>query len=93
MVHHLQQYIKYVRVRLFNFIKQQNRVGVLADGISEDTALVKADIAGRRADKPRHRVLFHVLAHVKALELHAQHGSKLFCHFGLAHAGGADKEK
>ena len=48
-----------------------HRVRRLADGVGEQAALVEADVARRRADEPRHRVLLHVLGHVEAQELDA----------------------
>jgi hypothetical protein len=48
------------------------QVGVLADTVGEQAALVEADVARRRADQPGHGVFFHVLAHVEAHEFDIQ---------------------
>ena len=50
-------------------------------------ALLEADVARRRADQPRHRVLLHVLAHVEADELVAELQRELLGELGLADAG------
>ncbi len=73
---------------LFHFIQKHHRVRRLAHGLGEQTALVKAHIAGRRADKPRHGVFFHILAHVIAQKFHAHELGQAAGHFGLAHACG-----
>ena len=53
-------------MRLLYLIEQNDRVGVAAYLLCELTAVVEADIAGRRADHLRYRVLFHILAHVNS---------------------------
>ena len=67
--------------------KQQDAVGVFADAVGQQPALVEADVSGRRADQARHGVLLHVLAHVEADELDPQGGGQLPGHLGLADAG------
>jgi hypothetical protein len=62
VVHHLEQDVEDVGVRLLDLVEQQHRVRVLADGVDEQAALLEADVAGRRADQPRDGVLLHVLA-------------------------------
>ena len=52
---------------LLDLIKQQHRIGVLVDGIGHQPALVKADIARRRANQPRNGMPLHIFRHVKAL--------------------------
>ena len=66
VVHHLQQHVEHIRVRLLNLVEQDNRVRPAPNGLSQLPALVVADVPRRRADQPRHRVLLHVLAHVDA---------------------------
>ena len=51
-------------MRLFDFVEQNDAVGPSAHGLGELAAFVIAHVAGRRADEPRHRVLFHVFRHV-----------------------------
>ena len=72
VVHHLQQDVVDVRMRLFDFVEQHDAVGMRADGVDEQSALLEPDVPRRRADQPRHGVLLHVLAHVEADELVAE---------------------
>ena len=75
VVHHLEQDVEEVGVRLLDLVEHQHRVRRLADGVGQQPALVEADVARRRADQPRHGVLLHVLGHVEAQELDAQHAA------------------
>ena len=59
-------------MRLFDFVEQQHGVGVAVDRVGQQTALIEADVAGRRADQARHGVRLHVFAHVEAEELDAE---------------------
>ena len=58
----------------------------------EQPALVEADIAGRRADQPAHRVPLHVFRHVEAQQLDAERRGKLLGDLGLADAGRAGEQ-
>ena len=71
VVHHLQQQVEHVRMRLLDLIEQQHAMRMLGDGLGEQAALVEADVARRRADQARHGVALHVLGHVEAQELDA----------------------
>ena len=64
VVEHLQQDVEHVRVSLLDLVEQHHRIGAAANRFGELTALVVADVSGRRTDEARHRVLLHVLAHV-----------------------------
>ena len=57
-----------IRVGFFYFIEEQYRMGALADGISEDSALLVANVSGRRTDKPADGVLLLVFAHIEAVK-------------------------
>ena len=50
---------------------------VLIDAVGKKPALIEADIARRRTDEARNRVLLHVFRHVEAQQLDAHEGSKL----------------
>ena len=89
VIHDLQQHVEQVRMRLLDLVEQQHAMRVLVDAVGEQTALVEADIAGRRADQPRDRVPLHVFRHVEADQLDAQCDGELLRHFGLADAGRA----
>jgi hypothetical protein len=73
VIHHLQQDVEEVRMRLLDLVEQQHAMRVLVDAVGEQAALVEADIAGRRADQPRDGVPLHVFRHVEAQQLDAEH--------------------
>ena len=77
-------------MRLLDLVEQQHAMGMLVDAVGEEPALVEADIARRRADQARDRVLLHVLRHVEAQELDAHQRGELLGDLGLADAGGAE---
>ena len=52
-------------MRLFYLIEKNYTVRSAANLFRELTALIIADISGRRTDKTRHRVFLHILRHVK----------------------------
>ena len=93
VIHHLQQNIEKIRMGFFDFIEHQHGVRIAIDRVGQQTALIEADIARRRADQARYRVLFHVFAHVEAQELDAHGFGQLFGQLGLADACGTGKEK
>ena len=62
----MEQDVENIAVSLFDFVKQNDAVGATAYRFGELPALVVADIAGRRTDKPCDRVLFHVFRHIDA---------------------------
>ena len=93
VVHHLQQDVEDVRMRLLDLVEQQHRVRLLGDGLGQQPALVESDIARGRADQPRHGVTLHVLGHVEAHQLDAQREGQLPSHLGLAYARGAREQE
>jgi len=60
----LEQDVKDIGVRLFDFVKEDHRIGMVAYLLSELPALFITDIARRRAGKPGDRELFHELRHI-----------------------------
>ena len=52
VIHDLQEDIIEIGMRLFDLVKQQDTMGMLIDRIGQKTALIEADIARGRADKP-----------------------------------------
>src|SRR6266849_50137 len=96
IVHNLQQDVEHVRVRLLDFVKQDDRIRTPPYLLGKLSALFVADIAGRRADQPRYGVPLHVLGHVDA-----HHGvlvvkeefSKSARQLGLAHASRPEKNE
>ncbi len=93
VIHDLQQDTEQVRMGFFDFVEQQHGIGILDHGVGEQPALVEADVAGRRADQPGHRMLLHVLAHVEAEELDPELGRQLLGHLGFADPGRAGEEE
>ena len=93
VIHDLQQDAEHVRMRLLDLVEQQHGVRRLADRVDQQPALLVADVAGRRADQPRHRVLLHVLGHVEADELDAEDPRELARQLGLADAGRAGEQE
>ncbi len=89
VIHDLQQDVEQVRMRLLDLVEQEHGMRMLVDAVSEQSALVEADIAWRRADQARHGVPLHILAHVEAEQLDAQQKRELARDLGLADAGGA----
>ena len=53
VVHHLQQDVEQIRVRLLDLVEQQDAVGMLVDRVGQQTTLVESHIARRRADQAR----------------------------------------
>ena len=68
VVEHLQQHVEHVRVRLLDLVEQDHLIGPPPHRFGQRAALVVSDVAGRRADQPRDRMLLHVLRHVDADE-------------------------
>ena len=66
VVHHLQQHVEHVRVRLLDLVEEDDRVGAPAHALGELAALLVADVPGGRADQAGDVVLLHVLGHVEA---------------------------
>ena len=69
MIHHLQQDVVDIGVGFFDLVEQHHAVRMGPDRVDELAALFETDVAGRRADQTRDRVLLHVLRHVEANEL------------------------
>ena len=96
VVEHLQQHVEHIRVRLLDLVEQDHLVGPTTHGFGERAALLVADVARRRADQPRNRVLLHVLRHVDADErgfVVEQVFGERFGQLGLADAGGAEEHE
>ena len=89
VIHHLQQDVEQVGMRLLDLVQQQHGVRMLVDAVGQQPALVEADIAGRRADQPRDGVPLHIFAHVEAEQLDAEQQRELARDLGLADAGRA----
>ena len=64
----------------------------LIDGIGQKSALVKADIAGRRTNQTADAVAFHIFRHVKPLERNAKDRRQLPRDFGFTDTGRATEQ-
>ena len=90
VVEHLEQDVEDLRMGLLHLVEQYHGVRPPAHRLGELAAFLVADVAGRGADQPGHRVLLAVLAHVDPdhgplvveQELRQRLGQ-----LGLAHAG------
>ena len=96
LIENLQQDVHDIRVRFFDLIKQNDGIGFPAHLFGKLPCLIIADVAGRRADKPRYRMLFHKFRHIQANERFRrikQFTGKQLNKLGLAHARGAHENK
>ena len=93
---HLQQDVEYIRMRLLDFVEQDDRIRSTLHAFGQLTALFVAHVSRRRADQLGDRVLFHELGHIEADQrlLAAEHELRQGArHFGFADAGGSEEEE
>ena len=93
VIHHLQQDVEQVRMRLLDLVEQDDRIRMLTHGVDEQAALLEPDVARGRANQARHRMLLHVLAHVVPDELVSKMYGELLRELRLADAGRTGKEE
>ena len=89
VIHHLQQHIIHIGMGFFDLIQQQNAMWVLVNPVCQLPALIKSNIARRRADQPADRVFFHIFGHVKAQHFHAKTIGQLLGNFCFPNTGWA----
>ncbi len=96
IVHHLQENVEDVRMRLFDFVEEHNRVGTTANLFGQLSAFFVADVSWRRADQASDRVLLHVFGHVDAehgvLVVEQEFGERAG-EFGFADARRSEKDE
>src|SRR5439155_1815561 len=93
---YLEQDVVDVRVGLLDFVEQDDRVRVALDALGQLAALFVADVARRRSDELRNRVLLHVLRHVEAnqaLLATEQESGERAGDFGFADARGSQERE
>ena len=66
VLHHLKQDTRHVGMRLFDLVKEHDRVGTASKLLCELTALLVPDISGGRADEACDAVLFHIFRHIES---------------------------
>src|SRR5579864_7918783 len=66
VLEHLQEDVEEIRVRLLDFVEEDDRVRMPLHFFGELTAFLVPDVARGRADELAHGVLLHVLGHVEA---------------------------
>ena len=96
VVEYLEQDVEHIRVRLFDLVEQHHAVGLAPHGLGELSALVVADVSGRRADETRHGEFLHVLGHVDTDDVVFVVKQALGQRLGklrLAHARGAEEQE
>jgi hypothetical protein len=88
--------LKTSSMRLLDLVEQHHLIGPPPHRFGQHAALVVADIARRRADQPRHRMLLHEFAHVDAHHRGARRRTEFgerLGQLGLADAGRAQEHE
>ena len=96
VVEDLQKYIEDIRMRLFDFVKQDYRVRFPPDGFRKLSAFIIADISRRRSDQTAHRMTLLILAHIYSgnhVLVIEQKFRKRFCQLCLADAGSTQEKE
>ena len=93
---HLQQDVEDIRMRLLDFVEQDDRIRRTLDALGELAAFLVADVSRRRADQLRDRMLLHELRHIEAderlLAAEEELGQRAR-HLRFADAGRAEEEE
>ena len=69
VVEDLKQDVEYIRMCLFNFVKQNDGIRTAAHGLGQLAAFLIAHVSGRRANETRHGEFLHVLGHIDPNEV------------------------
>ena len=96
VIQDLEQDVEDFGVRLLDLVQEDDGVRMATEGLGELAAFFVADVAGRRADETRDRVLLHILGHIDAdhrLLAVEEFGRERLGELGLADAGGAEEEE
>src|SRR5690606_19280128 len=96
IVKHLQQDVEHIRVCLFNFIQEDDRVRLTPHLFGELSAFFISYIARRGTDKSRYGELLHVFAHVdpdECIFLIEQVRSKYLGKLGLTNTGRSQEDE
>ena len=90
------QHIEYVRMSLFDLIKQYYRIWLTTNCLRELTALFISNISWRRSDQSGYRMLLHVLTHVDThhiLFIVKQALGKCLRKLGLTYTGRSEEQE
>src|SRR3989304_2036292 len=86
----LKKDVEHVGVSLFDFVKENHRIGTALDLLRQLSAFFVTHVSRRRANELGHRMLLHVLAHIEANERLVRSKEEV-CqaarHLGLSHPG------
>ena len=96
VVENLEQDVEHIRMGLFHFIKEDDTIGMAADGFGELASLVVADVSGRCPDQTGDAEFFHVFGHIDpdhVLFIVEERLGQGLGQLGLADAGGAEEEE
>ena len=92
----LQQQVEHIRVRLFDFVKEDDPVRAAAHGLGQLPGVIVAHIARRGADEAGHGVPFPVLGHIQAhhaVGIVKEELGQGLAQLRLADPGGAQKDE
>src|ERR1700756_3390137 len=96
IIEDLQQHVKDVIMRLFDFVEEHNTIGLTPDRFAKLSSLLVTYVSGRRTDHSSHGVFFHVFAHVDAhyvLFTIKQTLRQCAGQLGLTHTGRSEKNE
>src|SRR5262245_61318272 len=66
IIEYLKHDVENIAMSFFDLIEQDDRIRPASDGFGKLSAFFEADVTGRRADQPRHRVFLLILGHINA---------------------------
>ena len=93
IVHHLQEEIENIWVRLLDFVQEQHTVWRSAHRICQQSTIFISHISRRGTDESCHRVFLCIFAHVEAQQFHTHFFCQHLRHFRLTHTSGSHKQE
>src|SRR5690606_34754118 len=95
-VQNLQQYVEYIRMRFFNFIKKQYCVRFSSYGFSKLSAFFISHVSRRRTYQSGNGEFLHIFTHVntdKCIVTVEQFAGHYFCKLSLTNTCGTQEDK
>src|SRR5208282_1549548 len=92
----LQQDVEHIRVRLLDFVEQNDRIWRPFDAFRQLSTLFVTNVTGRRTDQFRYGMLLHELRHIEADEsfIAAEHEMRQSARdFSFAYAGRSEEQE